>query len=51
MGEAHGCTGWWEVFDSEIFNEIADRIAAQFGEEVWESPEYIEWTSEMAGDL
>lgn len=42
---------WYELYDSYRFDEVVQRIVAEFGEEVLDSEEYEEWEQEMAGDL
>ena len=42
---------WYELYDSYRFDEVVQRIVAEFGEEVLESEEYEEWEQTMAGDL
>ena len=42
---------WYEVFDSEEFEVVESRIAAEFGAEALESEEFTAWTSEMGWDL
>ena len=27
----NNCNGWWEVFDSELFDEVCRRIVDYFG--------------------
>ena len=52
VGEEYGLTGWWEIYDSEAFDEVEDRIAKRFGvADASEVPEFSEWNDEMAGDL
>lgn len=45
---------WYELFDSEQFEIVEERITSSLGisvEELSEMDEYIAWTSEMAMDL
>lgn len=42
---------WWELFDSENFEIVEARIAEEFGKDVLESEEYLDWVAEMAEDL
>ena len=43
----NGCTAWWEVFDSELMEEVEDRIAIRYGL----GEEYTAWYNELAEDL
>ena len=52
VGEAYGLTGWWEIYDSEIFEEVEARIAQTFEvEDASEVDGFLEWANEMAEDL
>lgn len=52
VGEEHGLDSWWEIYDSEIFDEVADRIAERFGvSEAEEIPEFQSWVEEMTDEL
>lgn len=45
---------WWEVFDSDLMEEVNYRIAQALGcsvEELEDNEVYNEWTFEMAMDL
>ena len=42
---------WWELYDSSDFDEVENRIVAEFGEDVLDSDEYCDWTNEMTMDL
>ena len=42
---------WWEVFDSPLFDMVDFRIAKEFGEDIFESEEYLAWYNGMAEDL
>ena len=44
-------TAWWELFDSEEFDEVENRIYERCGAEALESAEFIAWFNEMAEDL
>ena len=47
-----GITEWYELFDSEDFEEVERRIAERYGVESAEEVDgFIEWSSEMAMDL
>jgi hypothetical protein len=43
----NGCTAWYEVFDSELMDEVENRIAARYGL----SDEYFVWYNTLAEDL
>ena len=42
---------WWELYDSSDFDEVENRIVAEFGKDVLDSDEYCDWTDEMTMDL
>ena len=42
---------WYEVFDSDKFDEVENRIKAEFGDEVVNTKEYTDWVNEMYWDL
>ena len=42
---------WWELYDSSDFDEVENRIVAEFGKDVLDSDEYCDWNNEMAMDL
>ena len=47
-----GLTGWWELFDSERFDEVEWRIAEALEvEDIDEVEWFNDWVSEMADDL
>lgn len=47
-----GITCWYELFDSEDFDEVEDRIADYFGvNDAHEVEGFREWYHEMAMDL
>ena len=52
VAEDKGITAWWELFDSEDFEEVEERIAEYFGEaDAADVPEFLDWHNEMAEDL
>lgn len=52
VAEEHGVSGWWELFDSEDFEEVERRIAERFGvADPCEVEGFIEWNNEMAEEL
>ena len=42
---------WWELYDSSDFDEVENRIIAEFGKDILDSDEYCDWTNEMTMDL
>ena len=45
-------TTWWELFDSEDFEEVENRIAKTFDEaDAADVPFFLDWHNEMAEDL
>jgi hypothetical protein len=45
-------TGWWELFDSEDFDEVERRICEVYGvEDASEVEGFIDWYNQMAADL
>ena len=47
-----GLSDWWELFDSEAFDEVEIRIAERFSvTEVTEIEGFVEWYNTMAEDL
>ena len=45
-------TTWWELFDSEDFEEVENRIAKAFDEaDAANVPFFLEWNNQMAEDL
>ena len=63
VGEEHGTCIWYEIFDSDLFEIVCERIARKLGftelgeydlwSELldWETEEFSGWYSEMVGDL
>ena len=47
VAEENGCTAWYEVFDSELMDEVEARVSARYGL----SDEYYDWYNQMAEDL
>ena len=46
------CEGWWELFDSDNFEEVERRICQTFGvEDATEVEGFLDWYNAMAGDL
>ena len=47
-----GLDGWWELFDSEDFDEVEYRICRAYGvANANEVEGFTEWYNEMAEDL
>ena len=45
-------TTWWELFDSEDFEEVENRIVKAFDEaDAADVPFFLDWHNEMAEDL
>lgn len=42
---------WYEVYDSELFEEVENNIVKEFGASVLNSNEYNEWEQAMYWDL
>ena len=42
---------WWELYDSSDFDEVENRIVAEFGKDILDSDEYCDWINEMTMDL
>lgn len=42
---------WYELYDSEDFNEVERRLEAILGEDPWNFKEFRAWDHEMAMEL
>ena len=42
---------WYELYDSEKFEDFEKLVADKFGANYLESKEYSDWTNEMYWDL
>ena len=42
---------WWELFDSDKFSVVEDKLIERFGMSVLESEEFHSWVNEMAEEL
>jgi len=52
VAEELGINNWWELFDSENFDEVEKRIAKAFDEtDAFEVPFFLDWYNEKAEDL
>jgi hypothetical protein len=49
--EMFGMKEWWELFDSEEFSVVEEKLVERFGKSVLESEEFCSWVDEMGGDL
>lgn len=49
--EMFGMEGWWELFDSDKFSVVEEKLVERFGESVLESEEFCSWVEEMGDDL
>lgn len=49
-----GASDWWEVYDSEHYDTVFERIAERMGittDELSEREDFWKWSGEMAMDL
>lgn len=51
MMEEYDCDGWWEIIDSDLIDELEERIAPIFGRDACDVEAYHNWISEMVEDL
>ena len=52
VAEENSVTKWWEVFDSELMDQVETRIAMRFEvEDATEIEGYLGWYNEMAMEL
>ena len=52
VGAKHNLTAWYEIFDSEYFNEVATEICKYFNVTLPSKVEgYLDWTNEMYWEL
>ena len=49
--EMVGVKAWYELFDSDNFEIVEERISAELGYDCWENEEFVAWHREMAEDL
>ena len=49
--EMVGASAWYELFDSDDFEIVEERISAELGYDCWENEEFVAWHREMAEDL
>ena len=50
MGEL-GLSAWYELFDSEDFEIVRERISERLGYNCDECTDFVVWSTEMAEDL
>lgn len=43
--------GWWELFDSDAFEIVEERISALLGYDCWDNEDFVAWHDEMCEDL
>lgn len=46
-----GIEAWYELYDSEDFDDVEALIAETYGADVLESKEYVDWVTELYWDL
>ena len=52
VGAKHNLTNWYEIFDSEVFNEVATEICKYFNATLPSHVEgYLDWYNEMYYEL
>ena len=52
VGDKHGLNAWYEIFDSEYFDEVDKEICKYFNVDNVELVEgYADWYNELAQDL
>ena len=51
VGDENGVNEWYNIFDSDLFDVVRDRIVNEFGDDVLESDEFLDWYDEMYEDL
>lgn len=51
VGHAHNLHTWWEIFDSEVFDEVEATIVKRLGKKVLETEAYHTWYLEMSIEL
>ena len=49
--EMLGLEAWYELFDSDDFEIVEERISAALGYDCWKDEEFIAWHREMAEEL
>ena len=42
---------WYELFDSDQFDLVEERLVELYGAEILKSADYLNWCNEMAEDL
>lgn len=51
VGDENGVNEWYNIFDSDLFDVVRDRIVNEFDDDVLESDEFLDWYDEMCEDL
>lgn len=51
VGHAHNLHTWWEIFDSEVFDEVEETIVKRMGKKALKTEAYHSWVHEMSMDL
>lgn len=51
VGDENGVNEWYNIFDSDLFDVVRDRIVNEFGDDVLDSDEFLDWYDEMYEDL
>ena len=46
-----GCSYWWQLADSDDFDEVEKRISEKLGYDCHKCPEFKEWYADMVDDL
>lgn len=46
-----GASAWYELFDSDGFVMVEDRVSEKLGYDCYECEEFCKWACEMSEDL
>jgi hypothetical protein len=49
--ETLGVEDWYDLFTSNAFEIVEDRISAELGYDCWEDEDFIAWRNEMSAAL
>lgn len=44
-------SNWWELFDSDSFSIVEERISHILGYDCWDCREFVNWYNDMCMDL